>query len=140
MRDGEIVEIESTRIEAFKQYFPHDFEFFEKEALDNSKIIKFRIELLECETPMSIHGLYLKDKLDRIQTHREIASKFFQSQNYRKACKIYQRIISFFTLDEIYNNLKDEDKESDEWKNLKTELDKIQITAHTNVTICKAKI
>lgn len=46
----------------------------------------------------------------------------FKKGLYKKAAKYYQRIISAFTLKDIFNNVNDEDEKSEEYLKVTEEL------------------
>ena len=98
-------------------------EIFVKSKAESASVITIFLHLVNYETPESVHGLHLEEKRDRLLREKSLGTRFFKQGKYEKALEFYQRILSHFTLDDLYNNLKHEDPESSEWLALKTELD-----------------
>ena len=56
-----------------------------------------------------MYRLTLAKKKERIDYIKDTATKFFKNQNYKRACKLYQRINGYYNFGDISNNYQKED-------------------------------
>ena len=139
LKEELVPEFEENTHGMFKrEWIEHVGEIDDKTGMKRLMIIV--LEMTEFENPECMHALYMVEKLPRLLKMKNIATKFFQMQNWAKACKVYQRIYSHFNLKDIYNNLHHEDETTEDFKSLKIELDKIQLQSLTNILVVKSKL
>ena len=68
------------------------------------------------------------------------ATNFFKLGVFKKACAMYQKIVSHFTLKEVLKSNELDDEQSEIYKNVFAELEALHLTVLTNVCVCKAKL
>jgi len=70
---------------------------------------------------------------------KECATKLFKLKKIHKACRLYQRINEYFNFGDLDTSAKDEDKETEEYKAIRSELEVVKRQCFLNVAICKYK-
>jgi hypothetical protein len=100
----------------------------------------FTIEMTDFDSPEAMHALFFHEKLPRLLRIKALAIKFFKKQDWAYAYKIYYRLWTHYNLKDIYNNLQKEDEESSEYKEMKAELEKLQLQTLTNILVTKSKL
>jgi len=134
----EVIEIETTKINKMIPYFPDSV--FNAELVKDAKKVRVFIHLVSAETFSTLATLKLTEKQERILGLKENATKLFKAGHVKKACKIYQKINSYFNLGDITNLAEGESKDTEEYKNIMEALNNVKKQCHINAAICKFKL
>lgn len=139
LKDELIPEFEDEKYGMFKaEWYDKIGEVDEKTGRQRWIIIG--LEMVDFDTPEAMHGLYLVEKMPRMLRIKEIAAKFFKIQNWSLANKMYHRLYNHFNLKDIYNNLKEEDVNTEEFKTMTDDLKKLELQTITNLLVVKSKL
>lgn len=116
MYRDEIGQVVTNRVDKMTNNFSSGFikkEWFDQEVPNDIKVI---IHLEDFDKPETFYKLPVEDKLKRIQTFKKIATDFFKAEQFKKACKMYQKINGYYNFGDANNNFLKEDETSEHFK------------------------
>lgn len=115
MYKDEIGQIRTNRVDKMTNNFSQGF--IKKEWFDEGpNDIIVTIHLQDFDQPEAFYKLPIEEKLKRIQDYKKIATDFFKAEEYKKACKMYQKINGYYNFGDANNNYLKEDEESEHFK------------------------
>lgn len=112
MYRDEIGKIDTNRVDKLTNNFSSGFikkEWF-KDDIENK--ISIWIHLVDFDHPEAFYKLPIEDKLKRIQAFKKVATDFFKANEFKKACKMYQKINGYYNFGDANNNFLKEDENS----------------------------
>lgn len=117
MYKDEIGSVKTNRVDKMTNNFSQDLvkkEWF-RDDIENEIIVTMHLE--DFDQPAAFYKTPVKEKYERLLSYKAVATQFFKKDEFKKACKMYQKINGYFNFGDANNNFLKEDEEDSEFKN-----------------------
>ncbi len=83
--------------------------------------------------------MLIEEKIQRLNFMKEVATKFYKAQNWKKAEKWYTKINMYFRNKDVKNNFQKEDEQTTTYRDALDTLDNINKVVLTNICVLHLK-
>lgn len=140
MYKDEIGSVKTNRVDKMTNNFSQDIvkkEWF-RDDIENEIVVTIHLE--DFDQPAAFYKTPVREKYERLLNYKAVATLFFKKDEFKKACKMYQKINGYFNFGDANNNFLKEDEEDSDFKNYHQLLWELREPCFMNVAICKYKV